>query len=40
MMPATGLPDGRVPVVLSAHADELVAGDAAAICGTCTTVPM
>jgi mycobactin polyketide synthetase MbtD len=31
MMAATGLPDGRVSVVLSAHADELLAADADAI---------
>ena len=31
MTPPTGLPDGRVPVVLSAHADELLARDADAI---------
>lgn len=30
-MSAAGLPDGRVPVVLSAHADDLVAADAQAI---------
>lgn len=30
-MSPTGLPDGRVPVVLSAHADELLARDAHAI---------
>ncbi len=30
-MPPTGLPDGRVPVVLSAHAEELLARDAEAI---------
>ncbi|KUI01895.1 mycobactin polyketide synthase MbtD [Mycobacterium sp. IS-3022] len=30
-MAATGLPDGRIPVVLSAHAEELVAADAEAI---------
>ncbi|WP_006241084.1 mycobactin polyketide synthase MbtD [Mycolicibacterium tusciae] len=30
-MPPTGLPDGRVPVVLSAHADELLARDTEAI---------
>ncbi|MGE2719655.1 mycobactin polyketide synthase MbtD [Mycolicibacterium celeriflavum] len=28
---ATGFPDGRIPVVLSAHADELLAADAEAI---------
>ncbi|SEH73963.1 mycobactin polyketide synthetase MbtD [Mycolicibacterium rutilum] len=31
MTPGTGLPDGRVPVLLSAHAAELLAQDAAAI---------
>lgn len=30
-MPANGFPDGRVPVVLSAHAEELLATDADAI---------
>ncbi|MGE2690379.1 mycobactin polyketide synthase MbtD [Mycolicibacterium pulveris] len=30
-MPARTLPDGRVPVVLSAHAEELIASDAEAI---------
>jgi mycobactin polyketide synthetase MbtD len=31
MIESTGLPDGRVPVVLSAHAEELLASDAQAI---------
>ncbi|KUH80537.1 MULTISPECIES: mycobactin polyketide synthase MbtD [unclassified Mycobacterium] len=30
-MTSTGLPDGRIPVVLSSHAEELVAADAEAI---------
>ncbi|HET7741296.1 MAG TPA: hypothetical protein VFL67_11665, partial [Mycobacterium sp.] len=30
-MVANPLPDGRTPVLLSAHADDLIGGDAAAI---------
>ncbi|MCV7090537.1 hypothetical protein, partial [Mycobacterium interjectum] len=33
------LPDGRIPVLLSAHADELVAADARAIAGHLDRAP-